>query len=92
VPLVDAHEVMPEPYRFEALTRPWTCLHTGNQRPLSSEELCGCASCSHRKPRTLDHATRDLVIEAWGGLQAPAHQPTYDETRRMALLQTWGVE
>jgi hypothetical protein len=84
--------IMPEPYRFEALTRPWTCLRDGYPRPLDAQELCDCATCGRREPRTFETAKRDLVIEAWGGADVSAQKPAYDETRRIEVLRAWGVE
>jgi hypothetical protein len=84
--------IMPEPYRVEALTRPWTCLRDGYPRPLDARELCDCAACVRREPRTFETAKRDLVIEAWGGAEVCAKEPAYDEARRIEVLRTWGVE
>ena len=84
--------IMPEPYRIEALTRPWACIRDGYPRPLDSHELCDCASCVRREPRTFEAAKRDLILEAWGGADAVRHEPSYDEARRIEVLQAWGVE
>jgi len=83
---------MPEPYRVEALTRPWSCIRDGYPRPLNPQELCDCATCARREPRTFEAARRDLVSEAWGGAELSAHEPGYDEARRIEILRAWGVE
>lgn len=84
---------MPEPYRFAANTRPWSCVRDGYPRPLSACELASCAACARFEPRTFDAARRDLVVEAWGGCDfVPNALNAFDDVRRDLVREAWGVD
>ena len=84
--------LMPEPYRFAANTRPWSCVRDGYPRPLSACELASCEGCARWERRTFDAARRDLVVEAWGGFEMPPNPETFDDVRRDLVHEAWGVD
>jgi hypothetical protein len=84
--------LMPEPYRFAANTRPWSCVRDGYPRPLSDCELESCARCPRWEPRTFDAVRRDLMVETWGGCDMTPHPETFDEVRHDLVYEAWGVD
>jgi hypothetical protein len=84
--------LMPEPYRFAANTRPWSCVRDICPRPLSACELESCETCARWEQRTFDAVRRDLVVEAWGGVDVPPNAETFDDVRRDLVHEAWGVD